>query len=167
MFAACVMPWQGQPVQVQVKTRRLRCRNRHCPRKIFAERLPGVAAPQARETNRLTQTLRRVGYVLGGLPGSSLLQQMGMIASRDTILRRVKTTSGRPQEEGKLRVLAVDDWAWRKQQRYGTILMDLERRRVVIMITSRLSRCHQTPGLVAANESFFKRARCISVMVRA
>jgi transposase len=80
--------------------------------------------------------LRRVGYVLGGLPGSSLLQQMGMIASRDTILRRVKTTSGRPQE-GKLRVLGVDDWAWRKQQRYGTMLMDLERRRVVDLLPVR------------------------------
>jgi hypothetical protein len=34
------------------------------------------------------------------------------------------------------------------------------------MMTSRLSRCHQTPGLVAAKESFFKRARCVSVMVR-
>jgi transposase len=130
------LPWQGQPVQVQVKTRRLRCRNRHCPRKIFAERLPGVAAPQARETDRLTQTLRRVGYVLGGLPGSCLLRQMGMIASRDTILRRVKTNSGHPQE-GKVRVLGVDDWAWRKQQRYGTMLMDLERRRVVDLLPVR------------------------------
>ena len=37
----------GARVQVQVKTRRLRCRNRLCPRKIFAERLPGIAAPQA------------------------------------------------------------------------------------------------------------------------
>lgn len=35
---------------------------------------------------------------------------MGMIASRDTILERVKTTSGHP-EEGKVRVLGVDDWA--------------------------------------------------------
>jgi transposase len=130
------LPWQGQPVQVQVKTRRLRCRNRHCPRKIFAERLPGVAAPQARETNRLTQTLRRVGYVLGGLPGSRLLQQMGMIASRDTILRRVKATLCHPQG-GKVRVLGVDDWAWRKQQRYGTMLMDLERRRVVDLLPVR------------------------------
>jgi hypothetical protein len=34
------------------------------------------------------------------------------------------------------------------------------------MMTSRLSRCHQTPGLVAANEALFKRARCVSVMVR-
>ena len=34
------------------------------------------------------------------------------------------------------------------------------------MMTSRLSCCHQTPGLVAANESFFKRARCVSAMVR-
>jgi len=33
-----------------------------------------------------------------------------MIASRDTILERVKTTSGHP-EEGKVRVLGVDDWA--------------------------------------------------------
>ena len=119
-----------------MKTRRLRCCNRHCPRKIFAERLPGVAAPQARETNRLPQTLRQVGYVQGGLPGSSLLQQMGMMASRDTILRRMKTTSGRPQA-GKVRVLGVDDWAWRKQQRYGTMLMDLERRRVVDLLPVR------------------------------
>jgi transposase len=59
-----------------------------------------------------------------------------MIARRDTILRRVKTTSGRPQK-GKVRVLGVDDWAWRKQQRYGTMLMDLERRRVVDLLPVR------------------------------
>jgi hypothetical protein len=33
------------------------------------------------------------------------------------------------------------------------------------MMTSRLSRCHQTTGLVAANEALFKRACCVSVMV--
>jgi transposase len=36
-----------------------------------------------------------------------------------------------------VRVLAVDDWAWRKQQRYGTMLMDLEGRRVVDLLPVR------------------------------
>jgi hypothetical protein len=37
---------------------------------------------------------------------------------------------------------------------------------IIMMNTSRFSRCHQEPGLVAANKSLFKRARCVSVMVR-
>jgi hypothetical protein len=36
----------------------------------------------------------------------------------------------------------------------------------MIMMTSRLSRCHQTPGLVAAKEFLFQQARGVSVMVR-
>ena len=36
-----------------------------------------------------------------------------------------------------MRVLAVDDRAWRKQQRYGTMLMDLEGRRVVDLLPVR------------------------------
>src|SRR6202041_948222 len=52
------------------------------------------------------------------------------------VLRRVKTKSGHV-EQGKVRVLGVDDWAWRKQQRYGTMLMDLEQRRVVDLLPVR------------------------------
>jgi len=130
------LPWQGQQVRIQLKTRRIRCRNGHCKRKIFADRLPGVAALRARETDRLGQTLRLIGYLLGGLPGSRLLERLGMIASRDTVLRRVKTTL-RHAQEGKVRVLGVDDWAWRKRQRYGTMLMNLEQRRVIDLLAVR------------------------------
>jgi transposase len=47
------LPWQGRQVQLRFQTRRFRCRNGACRRKIFAERLPGVAAPRARESRRL------------------------------------------------------------------------------------------------------------------
>jgi transposase len=130
------LPWQGQPVGIQVKTRRFRCRNPQCPRQIFAESLTGVAPPRARETDRVTQTLRQIGYLLGGRPGSRLLNRLGMKASRDTVLRRVKKRSA-PETETQVRVLGVDDWAWRKRQQYGTILMDLEQRRVIDLLPVR------------------------------
>ena len=43
---------QGMPVLVNARVRRWRCRNDRCDRRIFAERLPGLAAPFARRTNR-------------------------------------------------------------------------------------------------------------------
>jgi hypothetical protein len=36
----------------------------------------------------------------------------------------------------------------------------------MMMMTSRLSRAFRTRGRVAANEFLFKRARCVSAMVR-
>jgi transposase len=42
-----------------------------------------------------------------------------------------------PLPAGPLRVIGIDDWAWRKNQRYGTIICDLERRRVVDLLPDR------------------------------
>ena len=73
---------------------------------------------------------------MGGLPGSRLLSRLGIHSSDDTVLRRVKAPQ-RALEAVKVRVLGVDDWAWRKRQRYGTLLMDLEQRQVIDLLPMR------------------------------
>jgi transposase len=85
---------------------------------------------------RLCEIVGLVGYALGGLPGERLLNRLGIKSSDDTVLRRVKARR-RGAIQPAVRVLSVDDWAWRKKQRYGTMLMDLERSQVIDLLPER------------------------------
>jgi len=48
-----------------LSVRRLFCDNARCERRIFAERLPDVAAPWARKTTRLTYGIHTSHYTTG------------------------------------------------------------------------------------------------------
>jgi len=79
-----------------------------------------------------------VGHALGGRVGERLLDRLGMAMGADTIVRLVKRGAPPPDVDETLRVVGIDDWAWQKgQQHFGTILVDLERRRVVDVLAVR------------------------------
>jgi transposase len=126
------LPMQGNTVLIQVRMRRFFCNAPACPRQIFAERMPKLARVHARSTLRLSQAHAQIGLVLGGEPGSRLAKQLAMPTSPDTLLRRVKQYPKQPATPP--RIVGIDEWAWRKGQRYGTILIDLERHRVVDLL---------------------------------
>jgi len=131
------LPWQGRSVQIWLRVHRYRCRNYQCARKVFCERMPGVARVYARQTDRLADILSMVGYIAGGCPGVRLLDRLAIQTSADTVRRRVSRNMPLSQEQQPIRHLGVDDWAWRKHQSYGTILVDLDRHCVADLLPDR------------------------------
>jgi transposase len=129
------LPCQDRVVALRLVVRRFRCTQPVCPQSIFCERLLSLLAAHARSTTRLTAAHRAIGFALGGEAGSRLADRLDMPTSPDTLLRRVKNS---PDEvDPPPRYVGVDDWAMRKGQCYGTILIDLERGRVIDLLPGR------------------------------
>ena len=154
------LPAHGRQVELILLVRRFRCRAMHCPTKIFAERFPpAVTRPHARRTSRLQDLVRHLGLALGGRPAQALAGRLLLPVSKDTFLRSIRDATEATSSE--LRVIGIDDWAWRKGQRYGTLICDLERRRVSARLSpaSRRVRPSKDRSSAAAGRSARRCAR--------
>ena len=91
---------------------------------------------------------------------------MGCAGQRWTILAGLRKYAGARSETGNalailyVRVAGVDDWAWRKGHKYGTIIVDLERRAVVDVLADRSAatmtnwfRDHQNVDVVSRDDA--------------
>ncbi len=102
---------------------------------MFTERVPDAVNPYARRTLRLVERLRAIALALGSAAGARLSKRLRLPASRDTLLRLVRRLP--LPIIPTLRAVGIDDWAHRKRQRCGTIVVDLERRRPVALLKDR------------------------------
>lgn len=126
------LPSSGQAVVFLIQGRRFRCLNAVCSRKTFREDLSALADRYQRRTQAVTQLLCSLAAIAGGQPGARLAAQMHLPVSRMTLLRSLLRHA--PHAVGTPRVVGVDDFAWTKRRRYGTILVDLETHRLVALL---------------------------------
>ncbi|HSF34088.1 MAG TPA: ISL3 family transposase [Candidatus Tectomicrobia bacterium] len=129
------LPWGTCAVRLQLMVRKFVCRNWACTRRIFTERLPDVVAPHARKTHRLITVLRALGVALGGNAGARLALRLRLPTSPASLLRLVRTAP--VPSPPALQVVGIDEWAWRRGHRYGTILVNLADHRVVDLLPDR------------------------------
>ena len=127
------LPCGGRRVILALTVRKFVCSAPTCPRQIFTERLPDLVQSYARMTKRLREALVALGLATSAQVSERLAPSLGMLISAPTLLRRLRAVACPPPKS--VRILGVDDWAWKKGQTYGTILVDLEKRCTIDLLT--------------------------------
>lgn len=125
----------GRNLLLKLQVRTWICPEEACPQHIFAERFPAFVQRSARMTDRLTKVLQSTGVRANGADAAHIASFFGVPTTAKTVIRRVLQLPF--PSEGEVTKVGRDEWAWKQGQRYGTILGDLEKRRVVQVVEER------------------------------
>lgn len=129
------LPWQANPVKILMTARKFFCDNDACTRSIFTEPIATVTARYGRKTKRLVEALEALALMAGGEVAARIAKVFGLTLSPDYLLEGIKKAPS-PSASAP-RVVGIDDFAFKRGHVYGSIVVDLERRKPIDLLPDR------------------------------
>src|SRR5450755_3022721 len=125
----------GRPVTAGLEVRRFWCPTAGCEVRTFAEQADRLTQRHQQRTAGLRGVLEAVALAVAGRAGTRLAAALGVLVSRCTLIRLVRRLPD--PEFGLVTVLGGDDFAKRRGQSYGTILVNMENHAVIDLLDDR------------------------------
>lgn len=125
---------QETSIHLQLQVKKFFCDNPTCSTRIFTERFAWLQSYQ-RKTNRLQDLLRKIVLSTNCVTVSKVTESLGIRTSHDTLLRLLYKIE--PPIQQNLVHIGIDDFAFKKRNRYGTLIIDQDTRRPVMILENR------------------------------
>jgi transposase len=129
------LPCVGRPIRLLLTVKKFFCRQAQCPRKVFTERMPDLIEVSSRLTKRLRSAVQEIGVATCGKGGERLVSKLGIPLSDATLLWSLYLVPLPPI--GKVAVIGIDDWSYRRGKRYGSIIVDLRTHKIIDLLPER------------------------------
>jgi len=129
------LPIFGKTVTLDITLKKYFCDNKDCDVEIFTERNEFIPH-YTQFTSRCREYMLKIATHVSCETAVKILAYQGIRVCGDTLLNMLKA-AGQDYKTKAGKAIGVDDWAYRKGEKYGTIICDLETHDVIDVLEGR------------------------------
>ena len=131
------LPMMRKAVTLQIKAYEYNCEDPDCEVVSFAETIDGFLNHYSRKTERLADLICTIALETSCEGCSRICKAMNITISPDSVIRLLIRRYETQPEQVCSSTIGVDDFAFAKRKTYGTIIVDEETHKPVVVLEGR------------------------------